>query len=160
MKKILTMYLLACSSIAIAATPTVSAADYFFWNAHEVVSGTVINFDSEFKLKNNVAVLSIANSDIKLPSQYSKDTSNCKAYLLNPGDNTWTLMRITCDYQSNKQVRIYALADINVPPLNIGDKIDITTLQPVPIGGYFKMMMIDNQWSDTNHIQHYLNGNL
>ncbi len=156
MKKLLMMYLLACGSMAMAETSS-SAADFYYWDKNEMVSGTVTKFTSDFGLKNNVAIVSIANSDIKLPSQYREDTSNCRAHLVNTGDNSWTLMRLLCDYQTNKEVRIYYSASIDLPPLNIGDKINITALQPVPIGGYYKMMLLDDKWSDVDHFHKYSN---
>jgi|LauGreDrversion4_2_1035121.scaffolds.fasta_scaffold16935_2 hypothetical protein len=57
MKKLLTGYLLACGSIAMADTLPVSAADFYFWDEYEVVSGTVTEFASEFNLKDSQFLL-------------------------------------------------------------------------------------------------------
>lgn len=113
-----------------------------FWPKGEISSGQVIEFEDFYNGKKNVAVVKLDN--INIPQQYAADTRNCRAFLFNDGF-AWNLMRVQCDYRDNEEVRIYYIATFDVPPLNIGDEINISATTEVPILGYFKAFVFTKE---------------
>jgi hypothetical protein len=130
MKKILAAIMVGSCFCAVADTLPAG-----FWPKGEIVSGHVVKFEDFAGHKNNLAIIKL--NKINIPQQYAADTRNCKAYLINDGA-AWNLLRLQCDYQDNKEVRIYYNATVDVPPLNIGDGINISSTTEVPIYGYYK----------------------
>ena len=105
-----------------------------FWPKGEIVSGHVVKFGDFAGYENNLAIIKL--NKINIPEQYAADTRNCKAYLVNDGA-AWNLLRLQCDYLDNKEVHIRYNVNVDIPPLNIGDVINISSTTEVPIPGYF-----------------------
>ena len=129
------------SKLVVAAMAVVSLHLAFgeeltlYWPKGYQLTGHVSSFGAAYANKNNLASVDLPLSVI--PEQYRSDTKNCRDYLYKDVDTEWLSLAVVCDYQQDKEVKIYFKSAVDNKPLNIGDEVTVTIEDKTPVAGYF-----------------------
>lgn len=130
LSKLIIAGIAACSvQLAFGADPSL------YWPRGYQFTGHVSSFGDAYANKNNLARVDLPLSII--PEQYRSDTRNCRDYLYKDVDTEWISLAVVCDYQQDKEVKIYFKSTVNNKPLNIGDEVTVTVDNKTAVAGYF-----------------------